>query len=133
MERRVEKPGGGITKEQSRDTGMAMVLLLLLTRVFIDRDGLILGAIALHVINMTAPQVYRYVAVIWLGLSHLLGTVVSTIVLSAIFVLVVTPVSAVRRFFGFDSLRLRTFKSGEESVMLERRHTYTPRDIERPY
>ena len=41
-----------ITKDQSRDTGMAMVLLLLLLFVSRKREGLLIGAMVLHVLNM---------------------------------------------------------------------------------
>jgi hypothetical protein len=122
-----------ITKDQSRDTGMAMVLLLLIVFVTRKREGYLIGALVLHVLNMIVPQIYRPVAVLWLGLSDLLGSVVSKILLSIVFFLVVTPIGIVRRLFGKDSLKLRAFKTGQESVMLERNHTFIGGDLERPY
>jgi hypothetical protein len=122
-----------ITKDQSRDTGMAMVLLLLILFVSLKWKGLLFGAMALHVLNMTLPQMFRPIAVVWLGLSDLLGTVVSKILLSIVFFAVVTPIGILRRLFGKDSLKLRAFKASEESVMLERNHTFTGTDVEKPY
>jgi hypothetical protein len=122
-----------ITKDQSRDTGMAMVLLLLIVFATRKREGYLIGAIVLHVLNMIVPQVYRPVAVLWLGLSDLLGSVVSKILLSIVFFLVVTPIGILRRLFGKDSLQLRVFKASKESVMLERNHTFIGSDLERPY
>jgi uncharacterized membrane protein YgdD (TMEM256/DUF423 family) len=88
---------------------------------------------ALHVVNMTLPQVYKPIAVFWLGLSDLLGSVVSRILLSIVFFGVVTPIGIFRRLLGRDSLKLRAFKASKESVMLERNHTFVGRDIETPY
>ena len=123
-----------ITKEQSKDTGMAMVLLLLLFGVFFfKRDTLVNAAIVVLLINMIYPAVYRPVAIVWLGLSHLLGMVVSKIVLALVFFVVVTPVGLARKILGKDSLRLKGFKAGEESVMSVRNHTFVGRDIEKPY
>jgi hypothetical protein len=122
-----------MTKDQSRDTGMAMVLLLLILYVSLKWKGLLFGAMALHVLNMIVPQMYRPIAVVWLGLSHLLGAVASKILLSIVFFAVVTPIGILRRLVGKDSLKLRTFKASEDSVMLERNHTFTGTDIERPY
>jgi len=122
-----------ITKDQSRDTGMAMVLLLLLLGVFRKREVLLVAAVVLHVLNMTVPQIYRPVAVIWLGFSELLGEVASRILLSVIFFAVVTPLGILRRLMGKDSLKLRAFKASQGSVMLERNHTFVGRDLERPY
>ena len=122
-----------ITKDQSRDTGMAMVLLLLIVFATRKREGYLIGAMVLHVLNMIVPQVYRPVAVLWLGLSDLLGSVVSKILLSVVFFVVVTPIGILRRLFGKDSLQLRAFKASKESVMLERNHTFIGSDLERPY
>ena len=122
-----------ITKDQSRDTGMAMVLLLLIVFVARKREGYLFGAIALHVVNMTVPQIYRPIAVLWLGLSDLLGAVVSKILLSIVFFVIVTPIGILRRLAGKDSLKLRAFKASKDSVMLGRNHTFIGRDLEKPY
>jgi len=125
--------GRKITKDQSRDTGMAMVLLLLIMAASRKREGYVFGAMALQILNMTVPQIYRPVAVIWLGLSDLLGAVVSRILLSIVFFFVVTPIGIFRRLIGRDSLKLRAFKAGKESVMLERNHTFVGKDLETPF
>jgi hypothetical protein len=122
-----------MTKDQCRDTGMAMVLIFLITYFFLKLENFIYGAIALHVLNMAIPQIYRPVAVIWFGFSHLLGMIVSKILLSIVFFTVVTPVGFIRRLLGKDTLQLRAFRSSGESVMVKRNHTFTPGDIEKPY
>jgi polyferredoxin len=122
-----------ITKDQSRDTGMAVVLLLLILSIRTRREGVLWAAIALQVVNMIVPRIYAPLAVVWLGFSHLLGTVMSKILLSILFFGVVTPIGVLRRLFGKDSLKLRAFKASEESVMLLRNHIFVGRDIEKPY
>jgi len=122
-----------MTKDQSRDTGMAMVLLLLLIYLKTRREGLVYAAMILHVLNMILPRVYAPVAVLWLGLSHVLGTIMSKILLSILFFGLVTPIGVLRRLFGKDSLKLRAFKANEESAMSVRNHLFVGHDIERPY
>jgi ABC-type nitrate/sulfonate/bicarbonate transport system permease component len=122
-----------ITKDQSKDTGMAMVLLLLLLDIRMKREGVLVAAILLHVVNMTAPRVYAPLAVLWFGLSDLLSTVVSKILLSVLFFGVVTPIAILRKLFGKDSLQLRAFRASRESVMSVRNHQFAGRDIEKPY
>lgn len=129
----MESFGHKMTKDQSRDTGMAMVLLLLLFYLRTRRDGLLWAAMAVHVVNMIAPQIYAPVAVLWLGLSHLLGTVMSKILLSILFFGLVTPVGLVRRLFGKDSLKLKAFKASQESAMSVKNHLFVGSDIEKPY
>jgi polyferredoxin len=122
-----------MTKEQSKDTGMALVLILLLVWGYTRHDAFVLTAIGLHVVSMTVPQVFRPAAVVWFGLSHILGAVVSRLILGGVFFVVVTPVAIWRRVFKLDSLQLREFKTGQGSVMKERNHTYTGKDLEQPY
>lgn len=112
---------------------MAMVLLLLLVYLKTRRDGWLYMAMLVHVVNMIAPRIYAPVAVLWLGLSHVLGTVMSKVLLSILFFGLVTPIGVLRRLFGKDSLKLRAFKGSEESAMLVRNHLFVGHDIEKPY
>ena len=109
-----------ITKDKSRDTGMAVVLLLLLVAASRKREGYLIAAMIVHVLNMIWPQLYKPFAVLWFGLSDLMGAVVSKIMLSIVFFGVLTPIAMLRRLLGKDSLKLREFKQGKGSVMLER-------------
>ena len=57
-----------VTREQSRDTGMAMVLLVLLLWLAYGGDGLVRTAVALLVLTMAVPGAFAPVAVVWLAL-----------------------------------------------------------------
>jgi hypothetical protein len=122
-----------ITKDQARDTGLAMVLLSLILGFFTDADWFFTLAVVLLVVTMIVPQIYRPLGYVWLGLSHLLGTVVSRILLTLVFFVIVLPVGLVRRLLGKDSLHLREFGRGKGSIMRVRNHVYTPSDIDKPY
>ncbi|UCF69117.1 MAG: hypothetical protein JSV80_07490 [Acidobacteriota bacterium] len=122
-----------ISKDQARDAGMALTLLLLLIGSATGREGFHLLAIATLLVDMIAPAIYKPFATLWLGLSQLLGTFVSKLLLSVVFFTLVLPVGLVRRLLGRDSLQLGKFKRGSASVMSERGHVFGPADIERPY
>lgn len=122
-----------VTKEQAKDTGMAMVLICLLLGMTETWNHAYLAATALLLVNMTWATAFKPVAKVWLGLSHLMGTVMSKILLSLVFLLVVTPVAILRRALGKDSLALRRWKKADGSAFAVRDHTYTPRDIEMPF
>jgi hypothetical protein len=122
-----------ITKDQSRDTGMAMVLLALLLGFLTEARGFFTLAVVLLVVTMAVPAFYRAIAFLWLGLSHILGTIVSRILLTVVFFVMVLPVGLLRRVMGKDSLQLRKFSVGRESVMKVRDHVYVPSDIDKPY
>jgi len=122
-----------ITKDQSRDTGMALVLLFLLIFLSRKKEGYLFIAMGLHVVNMIWPIVYKPFAVLWLGLSDLMGAVMSRVLLSIVFFLVVTPISLIRRMLGKDSLKLRAFKASTASAMVERNHLFVSQDLNSPF
>ena len=122
-----------ISKKQASDTGMAMVLILLLIALFTGNELYYKIAIPVLVINMVYPMLYYPVAVFWLGFSTLLGTVVSKIILSMVYIVLVVPIGLLRRMLGKDSLNLKGFKKGKDSVMKTRDYVFTSTDIEKPY
>jgi hypothetical protein len=124
---------GEPTKEQAKDTGMALVLVFLILAVAKKKFGYVELAVVFHVINMIAPQVFRPAAVLWFGLSQLMGNVVSRIVMVIVFFAIVTPIAMWRRMQGADTLRLKIFKAGRGSVMEQRNHTFSRKDLEKPY
>ena len=122
-----------MSKDQSRDTGMALVLLLLLAFLKTRRNGWLYAAVALQVVDMMVPQIFAPIAVVWFGLSNLLGTVMSRILLSILFFGLVTPIGVLRRLLGKDSLKLLAFKASEGSAMVVRNHVFVAADIQKPY
>jgi hypothetical protein len=122
-----------MTRDETRDTGMAMVLLALILWLAFRHDGLVRAAIALLVLTMTVPRVLAPVAVAWFTLSHAIGTVMSTLLFTLTFAIVITPIGVVRRLLGKDPLQLRGFKASRESVMVRRNHLYAAGDLEKPY
>ncbi|HAO47482.1 MAG TPA: SxtJ family membrane protein [Ferruginibacter sp.] len=122
-----------ISKKQASDTGMAMTLILLLLGFFTKKVLYYEIGIAALVITMAIPMFYYPFAVVWLGLTTLLGEVVSKILLSVIYFVILFPVSIIRQMMGKDTLDLKTFKKSSKSVMLSRNHVFTSKDIEHPY
>ncbi len=118
---------------RARDTGLAAVLILLLAAQFTKNIILILPAIGVLLLTMTWPAAFGPLSRIWFGLSHIMGKVVSTIVLTIIFFLIVTPIGVIRRMTGADSLSLKKWKKGDESVFNTRDHTFSAEDLERPF
>ena len=122
-----------ITLDQAKDTGMAMVLICLLVGFF-GGIGFCYGlAIALLLINMIRPGIFKPAAKIWLGFSHLLGSVMSRILLGLIFLILVLPVGLIRRAAGKDPLQLKKWKKDSTSVFKAREHQFTSEDIKHPY
>lgn len=122
-----------ISKKQLSDAGQAAVLILLLAGFFTKKVIYYeIGMVAL-VVNMAVPAVFFPFAYIWYGITNLLGEVVSKVLLTVVYFIVLFPVSIYRRVVGKDSLQLKKFKAARSSVMEVRDHLFEPKDIEHPY
>lgn len=128
-----QKQEKSISKSQAIDTGMAMVLISLLVYLASDMQMFLYAAVALLLMNMIWPKIYTPVAIIWLGFSAVLGTFMAKVVMTLIFVIIVTPIAVLRRILGGDSLQLKNWKAGRGSVFTEKNHKYSTEDISKPY
>jgi hypothetical protein len=125
-----KQPGNS---EKDRNTGMAFALICLLVWFGQKSPVWIALAVVLLVVSMTVPLVLRPFARLWYGFSGLLGAVVSKILLTVIFTVVVVPIAMIRRGFGKDDLCLNQFKNSRGSVLHARNLTVTASDCENPY
>lgn len=122
-----------ITPEQSKDTGLALILILLLIGYFTGNVLFYKLAIPVLLIVMIVPSWFYPLAILWFGFSTLLGTIMSQIILSMVYILIVMPVALVRRMAGIDTLKLKQFRKSNATVMQVRNHIYKRSDIEKPY
>jgi hypothetical protein len=121
------------TPEQAKDTGMAMVLICLLLGYWGKFPKFLPVAIVLLLITMVWPKAFQPLAGLWFGLSHLLSSVVSRVILTILFFLVVTPIGLIRRLFGADALQLKKWKQGRDSVFIVREGPVQKQDLMQPY
>lgn len=126
-------PWFSATKAQARDTGMALALICLLVAYFGQRRGFLAAGIVVLVLDMIAPALFKPAARLWFGLSHVLGTVMSKIILGLVFYLVLTPMGLVRRMLGKDAMQTGKWKKDAASVFRVRNQTFTAKDVETPY
>ncbi|MBP6024299.1 SxtJ family membrane protein [Ferruginibacter sp.] len=122
-----------ISKKEASDTGMAMTLICLLLGYFTQNVIYYKIAIPVLVINMAFPMFYYPFAIVWLGLTNLLGMVISKVLLSVVYILFLMPMGLIRRAMGKDSLNLTGFKKSKDSVMITRDIEFTANDIKNPF
>lgn len=121
------------TRDQARDTGMAMVLICLIATYWWHLPRFLPLAIILLLLTMAVPQVFRPLAVLWFGFSHIMGNLVSKVVLTVIFFILVTPIGLIRRWAGKDAMQLRKWKKDRGSVFVAREGAILPEDMQNPY
>ncbi len=122
-----------LSKDQTRDAGLCLVLLMLLAAHGWNSLLLIDLIIIFLVLVMTVPKLFLPWARVWYFLSDRFGGGGSAVLLTLIFYGMVWPVGAVRRLFGKDPLQLKGWKSGDESVFRHREKIISREDLEHPY
>lgn len=122
-----------ITVEKCKDSGLALVLISLICYQVWKLEIFIILAIIFLVVAMTYPLIFQPFARFWFALSTALGTVVSKIILTVLFFVIVLPIGLVRRALGKDAMQMKSWKKGKESVFRTRQHKFTAKDLEHPY
>ena len=122
-----------LSVEKCKDSGLALVLICLLCYQAWKLDILMLLAVIFLIVAMTYPLIFQPFARIWFALSTALGTVVSKVILSVLFFILVFPVGLLRRLMGKDSMRLKSWKKGAESVFRLRNHRFAAKDLDHPF
>lgn len=123
-----------INKEQCKDTGLVAGLVLIFSGLAAQDLFWTKIAFAVILISLIIPQIFYYPAVIWFGLSDILGRIVSKIVLGAVYVTVVLPVGLIRRLSKKDPMLLRVFGDRNiKSAWAVREHKYSDKDILKPF
>jgi len=122
-----------LSTKQLIDSGSALVLILLIIGFLTGNTLFYKFAIPALLINMTIPRFYYPFGIFWYSLSNVLGFVVSRILLTIVYTIMVIPVGLLRRLMGKDSMYLKKFKKDRSSTFKFRDHTFSSKDITNPY
>lgn len=132
-----------VNKFQMKDTGMAFTLIcIFLSYLLKSNTWLLLGG-GLLLLNMINSKAFKFPAMFWFSLSNLLGFVMSKVLLSLIFFLVIFPIGSLRKLFAYtnknksnnkiDSLKLFQWKKSNESVFKIKNYVYQSKDLSNPF
>ena len=119
-------------QQQAKDTGLAFVLICLIVYLFSDQRVWVIVGIFCLLLCMICPRAYQPAARVWFGFSHFLGGIVSTIILTIIFYVVITPIGLLRQRSGADAMNLQK-RGSKDSAFTERNITFSATDMEKPY
>lgn len=111
-----------ISRQQCIDTGLAAILILLLFKQ-------VMPAIVVVLLAMVFPKVLKPLAMLWFGLSHILGMIMPRVILSLIFIVILCPIGLMLRIFKPNMMNKRAFKSGDDSLYIEKNTMYQASDL----
>ena len=122
-----------LSREKLVDAGSALALIFLIFGFFTGNTLFYKLAIPVIIINMVFPRLLYPFALLWYGLSNFLGIVISRMILTIIYVIIIIPMGLARRLMGKDALDLKQFKKNRSSVLKYRNYTFSSKDLEYPY
>ena len=125
-------------ERRSQEFGIVMGVALAALAFWLWRRALVPGAFvaigvgaSLAVLSFVAPALVRPLADGWAFIGKTVGRITTPILLTVVFVVVVTPLGLLLRLFGSDPLRLKRDPKAP-TYWIERKHrTFRPEDFER--
>ena len=127
------KKQGRITRKQCAETGLVIALGAVFTGLLSDSDIWQYLSAGLILASLLIPLVFYPFAILWFGLSAILGSLTSGILLYLIFFFIVTPVGLIRKIAGKDRLKLKDFRKNDTSAFIIRNHLYEKEDLIHPF
>lgn len=118
-----------ISRQQNTEFGLVLVMICCLLAYYTDEQFFSIGAIVLCLLVLLTPKFFIPFTWIWFKFSNILGNITSTLLLCIIFFYIVTPVAFIRKLCKKDSLQLKTFKKGKQSVFIDRNHLFLKENL----
>ncbi len=87
----------------------------------------------LIIFGIIVPRVLKPIQIGWMTLAVLLGFIMSRVILTILFYLIVTPIGLLTKIFKKDFLDLRISKSQKSYWNYREKKEYTPVDTERQF
>ena len=89
------------------------------------------AAFAIVALAFVAPAIVRPLADGWLFIGKTVGRITTPILLTIVFVVVVTPLGLLLRIFGSDPLRLKRDPKASTYWIERKQRAFAPEDFER--
>lgn len=122
-----------VTADQVKDTAILAGLLFLVAFLASGNRPLLWLSGLILLVALLKPVIFKPLAWVWFGFSQLLNRLMTPLVLSGVFFLVVTPIGLLRRLTGYDPMQIRPENHQRASAFSERNHKFVPQDLERPF
>jgi hypothetical protein len=119
------------TKEQT-DTGLALVLILIMAAWYFQNWWMVLASGIACFFTILWPRVFSILTRIWFGFSFYMGLVMTTVILTLIYFLMVSPLGWLKNLFNKDALSRNLFIE-KKSSLIDHKISYSPSDLENPF
>ena len=118
------------SNSSNKESILAITFLLLLLFLYSRNFSFIYIALALVFVSLLSDTVAGFFDLVWKKLTHLLGLISSTVILSVIFYGIVFPWSMILKLIHKTPLQLN---SNNQTTFISRNKLFTPKDLQNPY
>ncbi|MGF1638701.1 MAG: SxtJ family membrane protein [Cyclobacteriaceae bacterium] len=118
-----------IDKVKCLEMGLLLALISLILGYYFHNEVVYIVSGSILLLSLIFPKVWKPLAFIWFRFGELLGIVVSRVLLTFIFFIVVLPMAYFRRLLGKDLLQLRKFKKDHPSGFLDKNKLFISEDL----
>lgn len=125
-----------IPQLEARDMGKNVGIVAVhvwLGYLYVTKETPTLGPLAVLLLTLTFPSLFKLPARVWFGFSHMLGSVMTRVLLTVLYAVLVIPMAFLLRIAGKDAMRLKAWRNGEPSAFEVRDITFKAADLERPF
>jgi hypothetical protein len=116
---------------EEKDSAIAAIILLLAAYLIFRNRYWVYGALVVSVMAVTSTQFTHHLHKIWTLCTDMLGRLSGGVILTLVFIFVLTPTAILRRWFGKKEVILN--KKNRISTFQNRNHTYTDVDLDNPW
>ena len=113
-----------------KESILAITLLLLLLFIYSKNFVFIYSAVLLILVSLLSSGISGVFDTIWKKLTHLLGLMSTTIILSVVFCFIVFPWSMILKLMNRNPLLLNSNRS---TTFIDRNKLFTENDLQNPY
>ncbi|RRB02018.1 SxtJ family membrane protein [Larkinella rosea] len=110
---------------------LVIVTGLVILYFIFKSDYWLYAAAGVGLLSVFIPAVGNRIVWLWFKLAEMLGKINSTLILTVLFGLILTPIAALYRITTKNPLSVKKSKSA--TLFHERNHTYTKDDLEHPW
>jgi hypothetical protein len=114
-------------------SGLALILLSLLLYIFLENQIFLNISLGLTIFLMIWPAPFKYFGYLWFAFGEALGYVVSRIILSVVYIVLVIPVGLMKRAKISRNMKLNVFKRDTASVFIPRDYNFSDKDFDKPF
>lgn len=122
-----------MSEAEVRNIGLAFAVVFLVAGLYTEGKVLLAVSVLFFVAAVAAPHILQPFCVMWQTFTNIVGDMFLTLVISVIFVLVITPIGVVRRIVTGNQLFFRRNTESKENAFYSRVHKLTAADLRYPY